>query len=125
MPTLTGGAGGAILNQMVERQEVTLDGTFSALSNPTRRGLLLRLRAGEATVSELAEPFDMSLAAVSKHLRVLEAAGLVERRIRGREHRLRLRTEGMRSAASWLVEFEQFWQRSLDGLQALADRSNP
>ncbi len=84
------------LNQSVE-YSVDLDKTFAALADPTRRALLARLRHGPATISELAQPFDMSLAAVSKHLRVLEGAGLMRREVRGREHHCHLEDEPLRA----------------------------
>lgn len=117
--TLLGRA--AILNLMVEQKNRTLDDTFTALAHPTRRDLLRRLGAGEATVSELAEPYPVSLAAVSKHLHVLEEAGLVQRRVEGRRHLLSLRARPMRAAAAWLVQYRRFWDRSLDALEALAE----
>lgn len=92
--------------------------TFSALADPTRRAILARLALGEATVTELAEPFDMSLPAVSKHLRVLERAGLVER---GREAQFRprkLKPDPLRDVASWLENYNRFWSESLDHLDA-------
>lgn len=89
---------------------------FAALADPTRRAILARLAAGEATVTELAEPFEMSFPAVSKHLRVLERAGLVEQ---GREAQFRprkLRPEPLRQAAGWLEAYRAFWDQSLDHL---------
>ena len=95
-----------------------LDGTFAALADPTRRAILARLAAGEATVTELAEPFEMSLQAVSKHLKVLERAGLIAR---GRSAQLRpsrLQGEALREAADWLAGYRGFWEESLDRLDA-------
>ncbi len=101
----------------------TLDDVFSALSDPTRRSILERLTQGEATVSELAEPHDMSIQAVSKHIRKLEAAGLVRRRRDGREVHCRLQTEPMRRAVSWIEEQRRFWDVRLDRLETvLKDR---
>lgn len=97
----------------------TLSRTFAALADPTRRAMLARLTTGTATVGELAEPFDMSLAAVSKHLRVLEAAGLVSR---GRDAQYRPATLDARplaSAADWLGDYRRFWGESFDALAAL------
>lgn len=105
---------------MVEKTDVNLDDTFSALAHPTRRDLLRRLAAGEATVSDLAAPYSVSLAAVSKHIQVLEAAGLVRRRVRGRQHHLSLQAGPMREATAWLIEYRAFWSRSLDALEAMA-----
>ncbi len=117
---LTGGNPPHILNDMVERKSVGLDDTFAALAHPTRRDLLRRLVEGEATVTELAEPYPVSLAAISKHLRVLEEAGLLERRVVGRRHLLSLRAPPMRAAAEWLDQYRRFWDRSLDALEDLA-----
>lgn len=94
-----------------------LDRTFSALADPTRRAILARLADGEATVSELAEPFPISLQAVSKHLKVLERAGLISR---GRDAQLRpSRLEGtpMREAAAWIAEYRDFYEARLDRLE--------
>lgn len=95
-----------------------LDRTFSALADPTRRAILARLTQGEATVNELAAPFEMSLPAVSKHLKVLERAGLISR---GREAQWRpckLEAEPLRDAASWIAEYRRFWEERLDRLDA-------
>jgi DNA-binding transcriptional ArsR family regulator len=94
-----------------------LDRVFQALSDRTRRALLRRLEAGPAMVTELAEPFRMSLPAVSKHLRVLEAAALIERRIDGRVHRCSLNAAPLAEAERWLGHYRLFWQ---DRLAALA-----
>ena len=105
-----------MLNQMVER-EAQLDRTLTALSDGTRRAILARLRRGPATISELASPFDMSLEAVSKHVRVLERAGLLSREIRGREHHCSLEGRPLRQAASWLERYRGSWDERLDALQ--------
>jgi DNA-binding transcriptional ArsR family regulator len=102
---------------MVNYSGALLDFTFGALSDATRRGILARLaQRGEASVSELAAPYKMSLPAVSKHLRVLEAAGLVSRQKDGRVHRCRLRAEPMKDAAAWIEHYRQFWEAQLDSL---------
>jgi DNA-binding transcriptional ArsR family regulator len=101
---------------MVKYTARTLDKTFSALSDPTRRAILARLAEGDASVSELAAPFAMSLPAISKHLRVLEQAGLVERTKDGRVHRLRLVAQPLRDAATWIAHYQRFWEQQLDGL---------
>src|ERR1700687_5765235 len=93
-----------------------LDATFGALSDPTRRAILARLSQGEATVSELAEPFAVSLPAVSKHLRVLESAGLLQREIDGRIHRCRLAPQPMKAAAAWIDTYRAFWENQFDAL---------
>ncbi|WP_231489558.1 ArsR/SmtB family transcription factor [Billgrantia saliphila] len=106
------------LNHMVEHNETHLDRIFHALADPTRRALLQRLTAGECKVGELAEPFDISLAAVSKHVRVLEQAGLVKRRIEGRAHYCRLQPEPLVEAERWLSFYEGFWSQRLNALEA-------
>jgi DNA-binding transcriptional ArsR family regulator len=93
-----------------------LDAAFSALSDGTRRAIVERLAVGETCVTDLAAPFRMSLPAVSKHLRVLEKAGLVRRRRAGRTHFLSLSGEPMAAAAQWLEQHRQFWEGSLDRL---------
>ncbi|QHC52030.1 transcriptional regulator [Billgrantia tianxiuensis] len=95
-----------------------MDQVFHALADPTRRALLERLAAGERKIGELAEPFPISLAAVSKHVRVLEQAGLVERRIEGRAHFCRLRPEPLAEAEQWLSFYEGFWSQRLNALEA-------
>jgi DNA-binding transcriptional ArsR family regulator len=102
---------------MVKCPGALLDSTFSALSDATRRGILARLaRQGETSVSDLAVPYEMSLPAVSKHIRVLERAGLVSRQKDGRVHRCRLRAEPMKEAASWIEHYRRFWEAQLDSL---------
>jgi DNA-binding transcriptional ArsR family regulator len=102
---------------MVNYSLAPLDSTFAALSDATRRGILARLaRHGETSVSDLAAPYQMSLPAVSKHLRVLEHAGLVSRQKDGRVHRCRLRAEPMKDAAAWIEHYRQFWEAQLDSL---------
>lgn len=107
---------------MVKRDADTLDAVFRALADPTRRTMLRRLAAAEATVGELAEPFDMSLAAASKHVRTLERAGLVRRTIAGRRHVCRIEPEPLAEAGEWLRFYERFWSERLDDLErALSD----
>jgi len=104
-----------------ERQ---LDLTFGALADPTRRAILARLAHGEATVGELADPFEISRPAISKHLRVLERAGLVERTREGRVSRCELDAAPMRDAAEWVDRYRRFWEGRLDSLSRyLADRA--
>ncbi|HJU28449.1 MAG TPA: metalloregulator ArsR/SmtB family transcription factor [Candidatus Binataceae bacterium] len=93
-----------------------LSATFAALADPTRRAILARLAAGEANVGELAEPFAMSLPAVSKHLKVLERAGLIARGRDAQWRPCRLKAEGLKSAADWLEHYRRFWEESLDRL---------
>lgn len=96
-----------------------LDAVFAALADPTRRAILSRLATGEASVNELAAPFEMSQPAVSKHLKVLERAGLIERDIDKQRRPARLKAEPMAAAVSWLEEFKEFWSSSLDQLDDL------
>lgn len=96
-----------------------LDATFNALSDPTRRAILDRLMRGEARVTEIAEPFAMSLNAVSKHIRVLEEAGLVTRRREGKEHRIAFAPEPLDELARWITEKRTLWNGRLDRLEAL------
>jgi DNA-binding transcriptional ArsR family regulator len=100
-----------------------LDNTFAALSDATRRGILGRLAQGEASVSDLAAPYEMSLPAVSKHLRVLERAKLVTRRKDGRVYRCRLLPEPMKGAAEWIEKYRQFWERQFDSLAQYLEES--
>lgn len=93
-----------------------LDETFAALADPTRRAILARLARGEAAVGELAKPFAISLPAVSRHLRVLERARLIERRVDAQWRVCRLRPQPLRHAADWLDDYRRFWEESLDRL---------
>jgi DNA-binding transcriptional ArsR family regulator len=103
----------------------TLSQTFSALADPTRRAILARLATGNATVGELAEPFDMSLPAVSRHLKVLTDAGLIERSTEAQWRRCSLKGEGFRAAADWIEFYRKFWEESFDRLDAFLKRSAP
>ncbi len=105
----------ATLNNMVQQQ--ALDGAFAALSDPTRRSILTRLGEGAATVSELAEPFDMTLTGVKKHIQVLEDAGLVTTEKVGRTRQCRIGSERLDGAMAWIVFYQQLWERRLDGLE--------
>src|SRR5882724_3340130 len=96
-----------------------LDAVFAALADPTRRAILSRLASGEASVNEIAAPFKMSQPAVSKHLKVLERAGLVERDVDRQRRPARLKAEPMAGAVNWLEEFRQFWSSSFDQLDGL------
>jgi len=102
---------------VVENQ--VLDRTYAALADPTRRALLVALRDGAARITDLAEPIPMSFAGVSRHLGVLEAAGLIRREKRGREHWLSVHPDGLRKAEGWISEQSSFWSVRAD---ALADR---
>lgn len=99
-----------------------LDRVFHALSDPTRRALLKNLARGECTVVGLAEPFQMTLVAVSKHLKVLEAAKLVERDKRGRNFHVRLRPAALKGATDWLMDYRQFWDMRLESLKSFLER---
>lgn len=96
-----------------------LDAVFHALADSTRRSMLSALTGGEKSVTALAEPFQMSLAAASKHIKKLEAAGLVEREVRGRVHHCRLSAAQLRVASEWLKNYERFWGGRLDVLESL------
>jgi len=102
-----------------------LSQTFQALADPTRRALLARLASGDATVGELAEPFEMSLPAVSRHLKVLTAAGLIERSAEAQWRRCALRGEGLRAAADWIEFYRRFWEQQFDRLDAFLARTAP
>ena len=108
-----------IVNHMVNSSPAQLDRVFHALSDPTRRAMLARLSKGEATVSTLAAPFKTSLPAISKHLRVLEDAGLVKRDVRGREHHCSLEPRPLKTAAEWIEYHQRFWDTRLDVLEDL------
>jgi DNA-binding transcriptional ArsR family regulator len=106
-------------NPMVELHALQLDSVFHALGDATRRRMLHELAAGERTVGELAAPFAISLAAASKHIKALEAAGLIRREVRGRTHHCRLAPDGLASAHRWLGFYERFWTSRLDVLDRL------
>jgi DNA-binding transcriptional ArsR family regulator len=108
---------------MVNNSPKSLDIVFSALSDPTRRAILERLARSQASVTELAAPFEMSLPAISKHLRILEHAGLIARQREGRIHHMRLAATAMKDAAEWLGHYRQFWDDQFDSLAAYLDTS--
>ncbi len=95
-----------------------LSTTFGALANPTRRAILARLASGEASVTEIAEPFEMSLPAVSKHLKVLERAGLIARSREAQWRRCRLEASPLRDVSDWLDRYRAFWEQRFDRLEA-------
>jgi DNA-binding transcriptional ArsR family regulator len=105
-----------IFNQMVNKSSSKLNLVFGALSDPTRRTILEKLARQEATVTELAEPFKMSLPAISKHLRVLEEAGLLSRRRDGRVHHIHLNAVPLIEAVKWLDHYHHFWEMRLESL---------
>ena len=94
-----------------------LSATFAALADPTRRAILARLARGEVTVTELAEPFDMSLPAVTKHLKVLEKAGLISRGRQAQWRPCKLEAQPLRDATDWIAQYRQFWEGTLDRLE--------
>lgn len=94
----------------------TLSTTFAALADPTRRAILARLATGETSVTELAEPFEMTLPAISKHLKVLERAGLIERRREAQWRPARLEASPLKDVAGWLEQYRKFWEVSFDRL---------
>lgn len=104
---------------MVDNHSERLDALFQALADPTRRAMLGRLAEGERNVGELAEPFAMTLAAASKHIKALERAGLVQREVRGRVHVCRLDATPLHGGYEWLRHYQRFWNLRLDHLDAL------
>lgn len=110
---------------MVEYSSELLDRTFGALADPTRRQILAQLAEGEECVTELAKPHAMSLAAVSKHLIVLEKAGLVKRQRNGRVHSLALEAKPMQEAQAWLDRYRKFWTANLDSFEKYLEKLHP
>src|SRR5256714_1469405 len=109
---------------MVKYSSNKLDRTFAALADPTRRRILAHLSRGDRRVTHLARPHDMSLPAVSKHLRVLEKAGLLRRRRYGRVHEMQLDAKPLQQAAKWVEEYRKFWEGSLDRLAAYLEKTS-
>jgi len=110
---------------MVKYNDSELDKVFHALSDTTRRAILARLTTGDVQVSELAEPFEMSLPAISKHLNVLEKAGLLHRHKDGRIRRCELKAEPLESASDWIKYYQQFWETRLDSLAEYLEKKQP
>lgn len=102
-----------------------LDNAFAALSDPTRRAIVDRLAGGPSRVTDLAKPFEMSLNAVSKHLKVLERAGMLKRVRKGREHLIELRAAPLREVARWTGRYQRFWNDRLDRLEQFFETPNP
>lgn len=100
-----------------------LNRAFAALGDPTRRAMVEQLSGGEATVGTLAAPFDFALPTISRHLKVLERARLIERRVNGREHWIRLRPEGLQAITDWVEFHRTFWGEGLERLDAVLDES--
>ena len=109
---------------MVKYSSGALNRTFAALADPTRRQILAHLARGESRVTDLARPHNMSLPAVSKHLRVLEKAGLLRRRRYGRVHEMQLNADPLKKAAQWVEDYRKFWEGSLDRLAAYLEKTN-
>src|SRR5881275_2299682 len=109
---------------MVKYSASTLDRTFAALADPTRRRILAHLARGDRCVTPLARSHAMSLPAVSKHLRVLEKAGLLRRRRYGRVHEMQLEARPLKQAAQWVEEYRKFWEGSLDRLAAYLEKTS-
>lgn len=116
---------GSIFNYMVEHDSQTLDTVFQALGDATRRAMLAQLAEGESTVSALAEPHAMSLAAASKHIKVLERAGMVRREVCGRTHICSLEPAPLMSADQWIGMYRRYWTGRLDALEALLRTAPP
>jgi DNA-binding transcriptional ArsR family regulator len=115
----TGAAAALKFNLMVERlANEALDRTYAALAHPIRRTMLQLLREGDFRVTDIARPFDITLAAASKHVQVLETAGLVTRRIRGRDHILSFEPRPLAAAGKWIEEARSFWEARLDALES-------
>ena len=104
-------------------EDLALDRTYAALADPTRRALLVALRDGEARITDLAAPFPMTFAGVSRHVGVLETAGLVKRQVRGREHWLSLRPDALTAAERWIGEQTSFWTRRAEALAHRLERT--
>ncbi len=113
------------MEQIGYQNNPNLDAVFAALADPTRRSILARLSKGDASVGELAAPFDMSQPAVSKHLKILEGAGLISRGIDKQRRPARLNAKPMAKAVSWLEEFRAFWTGSFDQLDDLLEDLKP
>ncbi len=101
---------------MVRQSRSDMDAVFGALADPTRRAILAQLAQGDATVTEIAAPYDMSLAAISRHIHVLADAGLMSRTREGKSIRCRLEAAPLRQAAGWLFGYQRFWDQKLDAL---------
>ncbi len=109
---------------MVNYTEETLNSTFAALADPTRRAILKRLSFGDSSVTALAEPFDVSLPAISKQLRVLERAGLLTQEKDGRVRRCRLEALPMKEAVEWIAQYQRFWENQLESLARFLEETS-
>ena len=110
---------------MVKYQTETLNSTFAALADPTRRAILTRLSAGDSSVTALAEPFDVSLPAISKQIRVLERAGLLVQQKDGRIRRCKLEATPMKEAVDWIARYREFWEDKLESLASYLEELEP
>jgi DNA-binding transcriptional ArsR family regulator len=115
----------SVIHNLMVKYSTSLDTTFSALSDPTRRTILLTLQRGNASVTELARPHDISMPAILKHLHVLEQAGLIEQKKTGRVRMCRLTVAPMQQAADWLSLYRVFWENQLDALGRFLERTDP
>jgi DNA-binding transcriptional ArsR family regulator len=115
----------ALLFKVLVEDCDALDLAYAALADPTRRALLVALRGGDARITDLAAPLPMSFAAVSRHIGVLEEAGLVQREVRGREHWLSVRADGLRAAEAWIADQTTFWTQRADALALHFQRARP
>src|SRR5947207_2305180 len=113
-----------IFNQMIKYPPTSLNSNYAALADTTRRRILAHLDRGDKCVTHLARPHAMSLPAVSKHLRVLEKAGLLRRRRYGRVHEMQLDAKPLKQAAKWVEEYRKFWEGSLDRLAVYLEKTN-
>jgi DNA-binding transcriptional ArsR family regulator len=104
---------------MVDKSSTRLDAVFRALADPTRRAMLRDLAKAPRTIGELAAPFEISLAGASKHIQILERAGLIQREVQGRVHTCRLDARPLHAGAEWIRHYERFWNHKLDALEAL------
>jgi DNA-binding transcriptional ArsR family regulator len=111
-----------LVNHVVNQADSSLDAVFAALADPTRRAIVMRLAQGDASAGELAQPFAISAPAISRHLRVLESAGLLVRRREGRVHRCELSSDSLRDALAWIVRHGRFWDEQLDSLGHFLER---
>ena len=107
---------------MVKYKSIELDSTFGALADSTRRGILEQLSDGDSSVTKLAEPYDISLPAISKHLRVLERAGLLSQEKDGRVRRCRLDAGPMKETSDWISRYQRFWEQQLDSLASYLEK---
>lgn len=113
-----------IVHHMVYYSEQKLNYVFSALADPTRRKMLARLAKEEMSVAELAKPFHVTKSAITKHVKVLETAGLLRRTVQGRVHRCRLEPKPLVAVSDWVKFYEKFWNKKLDALEAYLNESD-